>query len=53
MTKNDQGDYYKSTLNLVKKFVESTQRKRLNLLSEVESEFESSKLTITSGFAEL
>ncbi len=36
--KNDQVDHYKSTLNLVKKFVESNQRKRLKLLSEIESD---------------
>ena len=40
MTENDQEDYYKTTLNLVKKFVESNQRKRLNLLSDIESEVE-------------
>tara|TARA_Y100000991_G_C21892548_1_gene314431 strand:+ start:29 stop:763 length:735 start_codon:yes stop_codon:yes gene_type:complete len=31
-------EYYKSTLNLVKKFVDSNQRKRLNLLSDIESD---------------
>ncbi len=40
MTNNDQEEHYKSTLNLVKKFVESNQRKRLNLLSDIESEYE-------------
>ena len=38
MKNKDQEDYYKSTINLVKKFVESNQRKRINLLSEIESE---------------
>ena len=38
MTNNDHEDHYKSTLNLVKKFVESNQRKRINLLSDIESE---------------
>ena len=40
MTTNDQVEYYKNTLNLVKKFVESNQRKRINLLSDIESEAE-------------
>ena len=40
MTNKDQGDHYKITLNLVKKFVESNQRKRINLLSDIESEVE-------------
>ena len=38
MKNKDQEDHYKSTLNLVKKFVESNQRKRINLLSDIESE---------------
>ena len=38
MTNKDQEDHYKSTLNLVKKFVDSNQRKRINLLSDIESE---------------
>ena len=38
MTNKDQGEQYKSTLNLLKKFVESNQRKRINLLSNIESE---------------
>ena len=38
MTNKYQEDQYKSTLNLVKKFVESDQRKRLKLLSDIESE---------------
>ena len=38
MTNHDHEDHYKSTLNLVKKFVESNQRKRINLLSDIESE---------------
>ena len=40
MTKTVQDDYSKSTLNLVKNFVESNQRKRINLLSDIESEVE-------------
>jgi len=38
MKNKDQDYHYKSTLALVKKFVESNQRKRLKLLSEIESE---------------
>ena len=38
MTNDDQHDQYKSTLNLLKKFVESNQRKRISLLSNIESE---------------
>ena len=37
MTIKDQEDHYKSTINLVKKFVESNQRKRINLLPDIES----------------
>ena len=40
MTNNDHEDPYKSTLNLVKKFVESNQRKRINLLNDIESQVE-------------
>ena len=40
MTNNDQEEHNKSTLKLVKKFVESNQRKRINLLTEIESEAE-------------
>ena len=40
MTKTVEDDYSKSTLNLVKNFVESNQRKRINLLSDIESEVE-------------
>ena len=38
MTNKGQEDQYKNTLNLVKKFVGSNQRKRINLLSDIESE---------------
>ena len=38
MTNIDHDEHYKSTLDLVKKFVESNQRKRINLLSNIESE---------------
>ena len=40
MTNNDQEGLYKSTLNLVKKFIASNQRRRINLLSDIESEAE-------------
>ena len=40
MTNKDQEVHYKITLNLVKKFVESNQRKRINLLASIESEIE-------------
>ena len=40
MTNKDQEDHYKNTLNLVDLFVKSNQRKRINLLSNIESEFE-------------
>ena len=40
MTNTEKDDYYKTTLELVKKFVESNQRKRINLLSDIESEAE-------------
>ena len=38
MKNKDQEDHYKSTLNLIKKFVESNQRKRINLLPDIESD---------------
>ena len=38
MTNKVKEDKYKSTLNLVKKFVESNQRRRINLLNNIESE---------------
>ena len=40
MTKTDQDDYSKSTLTLINNFVESNQRKRINSLSDIESEVE-------------
>ena len=40
MTNKDQEDHYKGTLNLVNIFVKSNQRKRINLLSDIESEVE-------------
>ena len=40
MKNKQQVDHYKSTLNLVKNFIGSNQRKRIKLLSEVESEVE-------------
>ena len=40
MTNKDQEDHYKSTLNLVNIFVKSNQRKRINLLSDIESDVE-------------
>ena len=39
MTKNNQDEHYKSTLNLLKKFIESNQRIRIKLLSDIEFEF--------------
>ena len=33
-------EYYKSTLNLIEKFIDSNQRKRINLLRDIESEVE-------------
>ena len=38
MTNKDQEDQYKSTLNLVNLFIKSNQRKRINLLPDIESE---------------
>ena len=38
MTIKDHEDHYKITVNLVKKFVDSNQRKRINLLADIESE---------------
>ena len=40
MTKKGQDNNYNATLNLVKKFVDSNQRKRINLLADLESEVE-------------
>ena len=40
MTNRAKKDHYKNTLNIVKTFVESSQRKRLKLLSGIESEVE-------------
>ncbi len=40
MTINDLNNYNKSTLDLVIKFVDSNQRKRIKLLAEIESEVE-------------
>ena len=40
MTKTTQEEHYKNTLALVKKFIDSNQRKRINLLKNIESEFE-------------
>ena len=40
MTNKDQEDHYKSTLNLVNIFVKSNQRKRITLLSDIESDVE-------------
>ena len=37
MTNKAQDNYSRATLELVKKFVESNQRKRINLLSKIES----------------
>ena len=40
MTNTAKKDHYEDTLNIVKTFVESGQRKRINLLSDIESEVE-------------
>ena len=40
MTKTNKDDQYKNTLTLVNKFVESNQRKRINLIFDIESDFE-------------
>jgi len=37
---NKEQDIYNATLNLIKKFVDSNQRKRINSLSQIESEIE-------------
>ena len=38
MTNKDQKNYNNNTLDLVKKFIDSNQRKRINLLTQIESE---------------
>ena len=53
MKNKDQEDYYKSTINLVKKFVESNQRKRINLLPDIESEVDNLFLIGTKLFDDL
>ena len=40
MTKKDQDNYNSATLDLIKKFVDSNQRKRINLLNQIENEIE-------------
>jgi len=40
MTNKEQDNYSNATLELIKKFVDSNQRKRLNLLSQIETEVE-------------
>ena len=40
MTKKVQDEYSNATSTLVKKFVDSNQRKRINLINEIESEVE-------------
>ena len=40
MTNKEQDNYSNATLNLIKKFVDSNQRKRINLLPQLESEVE-------------
>ena len=44
MTNLSQDNCYKDTLNLVKTFVESNQRKRINLLNKIESEVDNLSL---------
>ena len=40
MTNKEQDNYSNATLDLIKKFVDSNQRKRINLLTQIESDFE-------------
>ena len=40
MNNKEQDNYSNATLDLIKKFVDSNQRKRINLLTQIESEFE-------------
>ena len=40
MTNKEQDTYSNATSDLIKKFVESNQRKRINLLTQIESEVE-------------
>ena len=40
MSNKEQDNYSNATLDLIKKFVDSNQRKRLNLLTQIESEVE-------------
>ena len=40
MNNKEQDNYSNATLDLIKKFVDSNQRKRINLLTKIESEVE-------------
>ena len=40
MNNKEQNNYSNPTLDLIKKFVDSNQRKRINLLTQIESEFD-------------
>ena len=40
MNNKEQDNYSNATLDLIKKFVDSTQRKRINSLTQIESEVE-------------
>ena len=40
MNNKEQDNYNNATLDLIKKFVDSNQRKRINLLTQIESEVE-------------
>ena len=40
MKNKEQDNYSNATLDLIKKFVDSNQRKRINLLTQIESESE-------------
>ena len=40
MNNKEQDNYSNATLDLIKQFVDSNQRKRINLLTQIESEFE-------------
>jgi len=50
MNNKEQDNYSNATLDLIKKFIDSNQRKRINLLTQIESEFENIYKLGTSRF---
>ena len=51
MNNKEQDNYNNATLDLIKKFVDSNQRKRINSLTQIESEVENIfKPSITAFF---